>query len=73
MCILLKFDSAKFGVSNVFFSKVIEEKPLGVGSIPLPLVNDGLKANKILLDDPQVFCNETIFHIFHAGFGWIIY
>ena len=28
MCILLKFDYAKFGVSNLFFSKVIEEKPL---------------------------------------------
>ena len=30
MCILLKLDYAKFGVSNLFFSKVIEEKPLGV-------------------------------------------
>ena len=30
MCILLKLDYAKFGVSNLFFfSKVIEEKPLG--------------------------------------------
>ena len=29
MCILLKFESAKFGVFDVFFSKVIEEKPLG--------------------------------------------
>ena len=28
MCILLKSDYAKFGVSNLFFSKVIEEKPL---------------------------------------------
>ena len=29
MCILLKFDYAKFGVSNLCFSEVIEEKPLG--------------------------------------------
>ena len=36
MYILLKFDYAKFGVSNLFFSQVIEEKPLGgVGSTPL--------------------------------------
>ena len=29
MCILFKFDYAKFSVSNFFCSKVIEEKPLG--------------------------------------------
>ena len=29
MRILLKLHYAKFGVSNLFFSKVIEEKPLG--------------------------------------------
>ena len=29
MCILLKLDYAKFGVSDLFCSKVIEEKPLG--------------------------------------------
>ena len=29
MCILLKFDYAKFGVSNLFFSKVFEGKPFG--------------------------------------------
>ena len=29
MCILLKLDYAKFGVSNLYFAKVIEEKPLG--------------------------------------------
>ena len=31
MCILLKFDSAKFGVSNLCLSNVIEEKPLRGG------------------------------------------
>ena len=34
MCILLKLHCAKFGVSDLFFSKVIEGKPLEVGSIP---------------------------------------
>ena len=34
MCILLNLDYAKFGVYNLFSSKVIEEKPLGVGSTP---------------------------------------
>ena len=37
MCILLKLDYAKFGVSNVFFSKVIEEKLLGGRLDPPPL------------------------------------
>ena len=36
MCILLKFYYEKFSVSSLFFfSKVIEEKPLGVRSTPL--------------------------------------
>ena len=34
MCILLKLDYAKFGVSNLFFSKVIEGKPLGGSARP---------------------------------------
>ena len=40
MCILLKLDYAKFGVFNLFFTKVIEEKPMGGGggsARPLPL------------------------------------
>ena len=36
MCILLKLDYARFGVSYLFFSKVIEEKLWRVGSIPPP-------------------------------------
>ena len=36
MWILLKFHYAKFGVSNLCFSKVFEEKPLGVGFLPPP-------------------------------------
>ena len=32
MSILLKSDYTKFGVSNLYFSEVIEEKPLGFGS-----------------------------------------
>ena len=42
MCVLSKVDSAKFGDSNLIFSKVIEEKPLGVGSTPL--VKEGLSS-----------------------------
>ena len=34
MCILLKLDHAKFGVSNLFSSKVVEEKHLGVSARP---------------------------------------
>ena len=38
VCMLLKLDYAKFGVSSLFlFSKVIEEKHLGgIGSTPPP-------------------------------------
>ena len=36
MCMLLKFDYTKFGVSNLFSSNVIEEKPLGVWLDPPP-------------------------------------
>ena len=48
MCILLKFDSAKFGVSNLLFSKVIEEKPFEgrLDSLPplgIRCVKEGLK------------------------------
>ena len=42
MRISLKFDSAKFSVSNLCFSKVIKEKPLGWLDLPL-LVQEGLK------------------------------
>ena len=35
MCILLKLHYAKFDVSGLFCSKVIGDKPLGVGSTPL--------------------------------------
>ena len=31
MCILLKLEYTGFGVSNLFFSKVLEEEPLGGG------------------------------------------
>ena len=43
MCILLKLHYAKFDLSNLFCSKVIEEKPLG-GRLdsPPPLVKEGL-------------------------------
>ena len=40
MCILLKLHSAKFDVSSLFCSKVIEENLWGNGSTPL--VKEGL-------------------------------
>ena len=42
MCILLKLHYAKFDVSRVYCSKVIEEKPMGVRLDPLG--RKGLKA-----------------------------
>ena len=42
MCILLKLPCTKFDVSRFFYSKVIEEKLLGVGSTLNPLVKEGL-------------------------------
>ena len=48
-CILLNLDYAKFGVSNVFFSKVIEEKPLEVCSTPLVLKEGLMSIMKLLL------------------------
>ena len=35
MCFLMKLDYGKFRVSDLLFSKVIEENSVGVGSIPL--------------------------------------
>ena len=52
MCILLKFDSVKFGVSNSCFSNVIEEKPLGVG----PLVQERLMKNALAIILSRKFC-----------------
>ena len=43
MCILLKLDYAKFGISSLFLSNVIEEKPFGGRLEPLPLVKEGLR------------------------------
>ena len=45
MCILLKLRYAKFGISYLYFSKVIQEKPWGGGGgrSPLTLVKEGLK------------------------------
>ena len=45
MCILFKLHYAKFGVSNLFFSKVIKEKPLG-GRLEPPLVKEQVKGGE---------------------------
>ena len=42
MCILSKLHYAKFDVSNLFCSNVIEEKPLGGRLDPPSLVKEGL-------------------------------
>ena len=49
MCILLKLDYAKFGVSNLLFGKVIEEKPSEVGSTPPPLRKGRVDLHNIVL------------------------
>ena len=41
MLILLRFDYAEFDVSNLFFSKVIKEKPLGSRLEPSSLLGQG--------------------------------
>ena len=44
MCILLNLNYAKFGVSDLFFSQDIEEKPLGRSTrSPRPLVKKGFR------------------------------
>ena len=43
MCILLK---AKSDIFSLFCSKVIEEKHLGFGSIPPPLLKEGLRTER---------------------------
>ena len=42
MCMLLKLHYAKFDVSSLFCSKVMEEKPLGARLDPPTLVKEGL-------------------------------
>ena len=43
MCILLKLNYAKFGVSNLFFQKLSKKNLWGVGSTPFgPLGQEGL-------------------------------
>ena len=42
MCILLKLHYAKFDVSGLFCSKVIEEKPVRGSARPPPPVKEGL-------------------------------
>ena len=50
MCVLSKFDYAKFGVYNLLFSKVIEERTfvgVGGGAARHLLVKEGLKKKSI--------------------------
>ena len=53
----MKFDYAKFGVSNLFFSKVIEEKPLGMvkADIKLNCLSSDIKVQEKLERKPLTF------------------
>ena len=46
MCILLKLDYAKFGVSKLFLSKVMEKNLWRCRLDPPPFVKEGLKKIK---------------------------
>ena len=50
LCVLLKLKYAKFGVSNLFFPNVIEEKPLGGRLDPLSLGQEGLSVESSLFE-----------------------
>ena len=50
MWILLKFDYENFGVSNLCFSKVIEEKALRVGSTSPPLGTGKVKCEPLCVN-----------------------
>ena len=47
---LLKLDYAKFGVPNLFCSKVINDKPLGVSARPPPLGKGRVKSVVVCKD-----------------------
>ena len=60
ICILSKLHYAKFGVSNLLFSKVIEEKPLGGSARLPPLPLDTGRVNV----SPSQCCNHCPFKAF---------
>ena len=60
MCILLKLHYSKFDVSSLFFSNVIEEKPLGGRLDPPPLGKGRVKKRKI---DKGSYFYPIIIHI----------
>ena len=69
MCFLMKLDYGKFRVSDLLFSKVIEENPAGVGSIPLLVMEGLIKINeasyKRRLSPP---CSNKAFY---ADLNWL--
>ena len=60
MCILLKLDYAKFGVSNLFFQKLSKEN---LCPPPPPLVKEGLKIYEL---NVQKILMYTIFFSYFA-------
>ena len=72
MCILLKLHYARFNVSSVFCSKVIEEKSLGGRLDPPPLLKEGLRGSGYMttpVSDPPLFNPDviTLFENLNAG------
>ena len=50
MHILLKFEYGKFSFTNLWFPKVIKEKPLGLGSNPHPFGTERVKYKSCYLN-----------------------
>ena len=69
MCILLKLHYAKFDVSGLFCSKVIEEKPLG-DWLDLTVLQKGCR---LFVQDQTIlfFCpGNTLSFMFRMPFEW---
>ena len=64
MCILLKLDYAKYGVSNLFFLQKLSKKPLG-GRLDTPLGKG--RVNPIRHgggdDGPKMFLTTVLKHL----------
>ena len=62
MCILLKLDFAKFGVSNFFSKKLSKENLWGSARLPSPLVKGGLLCS-IVSGNSSTYDESTIIPI----------
>ena len=73
MCILFKLHYAKFGVSNLFFPNVIEEKPLGGRLEPPPLAKERLKgvSGDIVCTDVSALWALVVISPVNVGKKWL--